>query len=51
MKSIYDMQNEKDYFYHYNEFLHILEFEKFFEKNWLSIIGIGYFRQKHNINR
>ena len=29
-KSIYDMQNGKDYFYQYNKFLHNLDFEKLF---------------------
>ena len=28
--TIYDMQNGKDYFYHYNEFLHNLDFERIF---------------------
>ena len=28
--SIHDMQNGKDYLKHYNEFLHILDFEKLF---------------------
>ena len=30
--SIYDMQIEKDYFYHCNDFLHIQDFEKLFLK-------------------
>ena len=32
LNTIFYMQNEKDYLNHYNEFLHILDFEKFFEK-------------------
>ena len=27
------MQNENDYFYHYNEFPHVDDFEKLFHKN------------------
>ena len=26
------MQDQKDYFYHYNKILHILDFDKFFHK-------------------
>ena len=26
IKTIYELQNEKDYFYHYKEFLRILDF-------------------------
>ena len=30
IKTIYDMPNEKDCFYHYNEFVHTQDFEKLF---------------------
>ena len=30
--SIYDKQKEKDYLYHYKQFLHILDLEKLFSK-------------------
>ena len=30
LNTIYDMQNEKDYINHYNEFLHNLDFVKLF---------------------
>ena len=41
------MQNKKDYFNYYNELLHIVVFEKLFEKNSLCIIGIGNFEEYH----
>ena len=32
LNTIYDMQNEKEYFYHYNESLHIQGLKKVFQK-------------------
>ena len=32
LNTIYNMQNEKEYFYHYNEPLHIQGLEKVFQK-------------------
>ena len=40
-KSNYEFKKEKDFLNHYNEFLHILDFEKKTLKKFLCIIGIG----------
>ena len=38
------MQKEKDFFYHYNVFEHIQDFEIVFKKKRRCIIGIRNFR-------
>ena len=40
-KSIYDMQNEKDYLNHYKKFLHILDFEELFWKIVVAALVFG----------
>ena len=44
LNTIYDKQNEKDYLYHYSEFLHNQDFEENILRNCLCIIGLGNFR-------
>ena len=41
MNTIYDMQNEMDCLSHYNEFVHILDFEIVFWKNDDSLLVLG----------
>ena len=44
--SIYDMQNEKDYFYQYNEFEYYVVFVKVFSKVFYALLGFEVLTNK-----
>ena len=45
IKSTYDMQNEKEHLYHYNEFLQVLFSEKTFCKNVYALLVFGILKK------
>ena len=49
MNTIYDMQNEEDCFYQYNEFLHIRDCEKSFSKIVDSILVHGVLNNRFHL--